>query len=137
MLSEKKEQLTSPTSYLKPHLEHFNSQIFLAAKGPEFDLLNSIVRKILNKIKFKVSRENNRMGYRLSGPPLEVKKQMSMITSSVLPGTVQLTPSGQLIILMRDCQTTGGYPRVLQLSERSINQLAQKKTGDEFFFLIT
>jgi allophanate hydrolase subunit 2 len=52
-----------------------------------------------------------------------------IITSAVLPGTVQLTPSGKLIILMRDCQTTGGYPRVLQLKEASINVLAQKLTG--------
>ena len=53
----------------------------------------------------------------------------SMLTSSVLPGTVQLTPSGKLIILMRDCQVTGGYPRILQLSEASINILAQKTTN--------
>jgi allophanate hydrolase subunit 2 len=51
-----------------------------------------------------------------------------IITSAVLPGTVQLTPSGKLIILMRDCQTTGGYPRVLQLKESAINMLAQKFT---------
>ena len=60
----------------------------------------------------------------------------SMLTSSVLPGTVQLTPSGKLIILMRDCQVTGGYPRILQLSEASINSLAQKSSGDRFQFKI-
>jgi allophanate hydrolase subunit 2 len=47
-----------------------------------------------------------------------------------MPGTIQLTPGGQLIILMRDCQTTGGYPRILQLSEKSINVLAQKRLGE-------
>ena len=57
-----------------------------------------------------------------------------IITSLVLPGTVQLTPSGKLIILMRDCQTTGGYPRVLQLKETSINTLAQKFTGNKVKF---
>jgi antagonist of KipI len=34
-----------------------------------------------------------------------------------------------LIVLMRDCQTTGGYPRVLQLTEKAINTLSQKLTG--------
>ena len=57
-----------------------------------------------------------------------------IITSHVLPGTVQLTPSGKLIILMRDAQTTGGYPRVLQLSEDAINKLSQKYTGDHIHF---
>ena len=57
-----------------------------------------------------------------------------ILTSGVLPGTVQLTPSGKLIILMRDCQTTGGYPRVLQLKESAINILAQKYTGQQIRF---
>lgn len=137
ILNEKIEKSPSPTSHVKPHLEHFNSQTLLATKGPEFDQLCSSVQDNLSEIIFQVSTENNRMGYRLLGPPLEVKKQMSMITSSILPGTVQLTPSGQLIILMRDCQTTGGYPRVLQLNENSINQLAQKKSGDKFSFFVS
>ena len=57
-----------------------------------------------------------------------------ILTSGVLPGTVQLTPSGELIILMRDCQVTGGYPRVLQLTEEAINILAQKTTKDKIQF---
>ncbi|MCO4822396.1 MAG: allophanate hydrolase subunit 2 family protein, partial [Flavobacteriaceae bacterium] len=59
-----------------------------------------------------------------------------IITSLVMPGTVQLTPSGKLIVLMRDCQATGGYPRVLQLSDMAINVMAQKKTGDVIQFNI-
>jgi len=59
-----------------------------------------------------------------------------MLTSAVLAGTVQLTPSGRLIVLMRDCQMTRGYPRNLQLSEESINTLAQKTTGDGFRFVL-
>jgi allophanate hydrolase subunit 2 len=39
-----------------------------------------------------------------------------------------------MIILMKDGQTTGGYPRILQLSEASISILAQKKYGDELRF---
>ncbi|MDA9356835.1 biotin-dependent carboxyltransferase family protein [Flavobacteriaceae bacterium] len=58
----------------------------------------------------------------------------SIITSLVIPGTVQLTPNGRLIILMRDCQTTGGYPRILQLTEKSINCLAQLKKDSSLSF---
>ena len=53
-----------------------------------------------------------------------------IITSLVQPGTVQLTPAGNIIVLMRDAQTTGGYPRILQLSEQAMNQLSQKRTKD-------
>lgn len=60
----------------------------------------------------------------------------SILSSGVLPGTVQLTPSGELIILMRDCQVTGGYPRILQLTEEAINRLAQKTTNDLVNFRI-
>jgi allophanate hydrolase subunit 2 len=55
-------------------------------------------------------------------------------TNPVFPGTVQLTPSGKIIVLMRDAGVTGGYPRILQLTEDSINRLAQKKTGDSICF---
>ena len=58
----------------------------------------------------------------------------SMLTSGTLPGTVQLTSSGRIIILMKDGQTTGGYPRILQLSEESICVLAQKKSRDTISF---
>ena len=60
----------------------------------------------------------------------------SMLTSATLPGTVQITPAGKLIILMRDGQTTGGYPRILQLSDDAINVLAQKTFGDTISFQI-
>ena len=59
---------------------------------------------------------------------------ISMLTSATLPGTVQFTPSGKLIILMKDGQTTGGYPRILQLTDKAISILAQKKSGDHFSF---
>jgi allophanate hydrolase subunit 2 len=81
-----------------------------------------------------ISKNNSRMAYQLDGVLLN--KLEPIITSLVMPGTVQLTPSGKLIVLMRDCQATGGYPRVLQLSDMAINVMAQKKTGDVIQFNI-
>ncbi|MDU8886257.1 biotin-dependent carboxyltransferase family protein [Yeosuana sp. MJ-SS3] len=104
------------------------SNIVEAYQGPEFDKLSKEEKKTLFSQKFTISKENNRMAYQLN--ELVINKIQPIITSLVLPGTVQLTPSGKLIILMRDCQTTGGYPRVFQLSEKGINTLAQKFTND-------
>ena len=76
------------------------------------------------------------MAYQLEG--VFYNELDPILTSLVLPGTVQLTPAGNLIILMRDCQTTGGYPRILQLEESSIDTLAQKYMGQKIKFqLIT
>ncbi|WP_417860484.1 biotin-dependent carboxyltransferase family protein [Winogradskyella sediminis] len=97
-------------------------------KGPEFDKLTTYQQNMLVSTTFQVSKYNSRMAYQLK--PLVHNDLESILTSPVLPGTVQLTPSGQLIVLMRDCQTTGGYPRVLQLTEKSINILSQKTTGN-------
>ncbi len=112
----------------------FDSSPLPCFKGPEFDFLES--GKTIFTENFSVGNENNRMGYRLHGKPLRYPANYSMLTSAVLPGTIQLTPSGQLIALMRDCQTTGGYPRILQLTQESLDRLGQKKTSDLVSFTL-
>lgn len=100
-------------------------------KGPEFDLLSVKVKNMLFKNEFTI-RTNSRMAYNL-----EEKVQIgikSIISSPVLPGSVQLTPSGKMIILHRDCQTTGGYPRILQLNKSSLNHLSQIKFNEKIKF---
>lgn len=110
----------------------FNCNQLEAYAGPEFDLFQPEAQKKLVAALYTISIRNNRMGYRLEEEVLPHKK--SIITGPVLPGTVQLMPSGQLIVLMKDAQTTGGYPRVFQLTEKSISMIAQKKSGDQFTF---
>ena len=103
-----------------------------AFPGPEYSQLSKEKKKELEKRHFSLSINNNRMGVQLE-EKLHNDLQ-PILTGPVLPGTVQLTPSGKLIVLMRDGQTTGGYPRVLQLSERGINTLAQKVQGEKIVF---
>ncbi|WP_354680799.1 biotin-dependent carboxyltransferase family protein [Mariniflexile fucanivorans] len=124
--------LNDNNSLVKVKNKHFSTKDIEVFKGPEFHLLSTKQQKLLLQNEFTISKENNRMGYQLS--ELLENNLEPIITSPVLPGTVQLTPSGKLIILMRDCQTTGGYPRVFQLKESSINVLAQKFTGKTIHF---
>ncbi|MBT8142543.1 MAG: biotin-dependent carboxyltransferase family protein [Gammaproteobacteria bacterium] len=100
--------------------------------GPEYQQLGKSRQLALRNAKFRVSNLYDRSAYQLQEKFKNILKPI--LTSAVLPGTVQLTPSGRLIILMRDCQTTGGYPRVLQLNEAAINLLSQKKMGDKVSF---
>ncbi|MEO0570947.1 MAG: biotin-dependent carboxyltransferase family protein [Bacteroidota bacterium] len=114
---------------VRSYLDHSELRVDL---GPEFELLPEWEQKKLFAISFSVSKENNRMAYQL-----EEKMEghsISMLTSATLPGTVQITPSGRLIVLMKDGQTTGGYPRILQLTKEAISILAQKKAGDKIRF---
>ena len=111
---------------------YINSNILEVYKGPEFENLTKNKQTELFSKPFVISKDNNRMAYQLEET---FQNNLSpIITSAVLPGTVQLTPSGKFIILMRDCQTTGGYPRVLQLKESSIDVLGQKFTGKTINF---
>ncbi|MBT3559975.1 MAG: biotin-dependent carboxyltransferase family protein [Flavobacteriaceae bacterium] len=103
-------------------------------KGPEFHKLSKENKENLLKKQFSISNNHNRMGYILNE---KIKNNIKpIITSHVMPGTVQLTPGGKIIILMRDCQTTGGYPRILQLTNSAINILSQKMTNSEIKFNI-
>ena len=113
--------------------KHFTTIYLPCLKGPEFFKLNQEQqRKLFTP--FSISDDNNRVGYRLK-ESLE-NNLSSILTSAVLPGTVQLTPSGKCIILMQDCQVTGGYPRILQLSEIAIARVSQKITGDKIQFIL-
>ncbi|MDH5365908.1 MAG: biotin-dependent carboxyltransferase family protein [Cyclobacteriaceae bacterium] len=111
-----------------------NSQTLKVDKGPEFELLNKNQQHDLLSNTFSLGI-NNRMAYQIQ--ELIPNQLKSIISSAVLPGTVQLTPSGKMILLMRDCQTTGGYPRILQLTEQSINFLAQKIQHEKVNFELT
>lgn len=99
-----------------------------AFKGPDWDLLSDKQKEMLLKTEFHFSRLSNRMGIQLE--ELVENQLPELPTNPVFPGTVQLTPGGKLLILMRDAGVTGGYPRILQLPENSISQLAQKNPGN-------
>ncbi|XLS30651.1 biotin-dependent carboxyltransferase family protein [Flavobacteriaceae bacterium M23B6Z8] len=113
------------TSYLE-------EETIYILKGPEFELLTDEQKEAIFHTTFSVSKDNNRMAYQLN--QLVAPHNHSMLTSATIPGTVQLTPQGKLIILMRNGQTTGGYLRIFQLTERSISVLAQKKSTDQLRF---
>jgi antagonist of KipI len=86
---------------------------------------------------FQITANADRMGYRLAGGRLERNVITDILSSGVTFGTVQLLPNGQLIILMADHQTTGGYPRIAQVISAHLPLLAQKKPNDVLTFALT
>lgn len=93
--------------------------------GMEWDLLDDLSKRLWEEVRYMVSNRSNRMGYILMGAKLNMQSPATMISSAVMPGTIQLTPNGSLIILMSDAQTTGGYPRIAQVIETDLPVLAQ------------
>ena len=135
VIEEFNQTKTNKHAALKFNSEIFSSNILEVFKGPEFEFLTLEQQAQLFNNKFTISNLNNRMAYQFKEP---LKNNLNpIITSPVLLGTIQLTPSGNLIVLMRDCQTTGGYPRILQLKETSINVLSQKFTGNSIQFQLS
>lgn len=102
--------------------------------GNEFHLLkNESQRQIFNK-EFQINISSDRMGYRLKGENLFLENKIEMLSAAVMPGTIQLMPDGQLIVLMKDAQTTGGYPRIGKIIEQDISIFAQKRAGEKIYF---
>ncbi|WP_165805994.1 5-oxoprolinase subunit C family protein [Marixanthomonas spongiae] len=113
---------------------HFKNETVEAFPGPEFDLLPKTFQKKVLESHLKVKPQSNRMAFVMEG--LEGVSAKEIITAPVQPGTVQLTPSGNCAVLMRDAQTTGGYARILQLTEQAICKLAQKRAGEKVRFKV-
>jgi 5-oxoprolinase (ATP-hydrolysing) subunit C len=82
---------------------------------------------------FTVAPASNRMGLRLSGPPLTTPAR-ELVSEPVCPGTVQVTRDGQCIILGVDGQTIGGYPKVAQVISADLDELGQLRPGDRVCF---
>ena len=112
--------------------DHLKNSEVKVRKGPEFGHLTLSQQQSLLDESFTIGRDSDRMGYYLVPEDKEAfSGTPDIVTSLVGPGTIQLPPSGVAMALMKDCQTTGGYARVLQIVEEEIDILSQKRPGEK------
>ena len=104
-------------------------------KGPATITSKAEIVKFL-KDSFVIDSLADRMGYRLRGA-LDAEKNGELVSGAVSFGTIQLLPNGELIVLMADHQTTGGYPRIAHIVSVYLPVLAQKRPGDLIYFRLT
>lgn len=111
-------------------------EIYFVA-GNEWDQLHANSKKDLLNENFSIHSLSDRMGYHLRGMPLTLLERRELLSSGVSFGTMQLLPNGQVIVLMADHQTTGGYPRIGHIITAHLPKFAQLRPGDKFRFTRT
>jgi antagonist of KipI len=105
--------------------------------GREWDQVKACSQQLFLSKAFSISPTSNRMGYQLMQEPLKTTSTSTMLSTAVTAGTIQLLPSGQLVVLMAGHQTTGGYPRFAHVISADLPRLAQKGPGDSLRFTLT
>ncbi|RKP49377.1 biotin-dependent carboxyltransferase family protein [Trinickia fusca] len=106
-------------------------------RGPEYDSFTDTARETFWSDEWRVTTHSNRMGYRLAGTALARSEQIDLLSHAVLPGTIQVPPNGQPIVLMSDAQTTGGYPRIGAVIRADLWKLAQVRLNGNIRFVPT
>jgi antagonist of KipI len=98
--------------------------------GPENTLFDKKSLVSFETNEYRIATASNRMGYRMEGPVLRTFQPVNLLSSGIVPGTIQVPPNGQPIVLLADAQTTGGYPRIGNVISADLPFLAQQKPGD-------
>ena len=99
-------------------------------RGPQADFFDDAAFDRLQRSRFIISPQSNRMGYRLSGERIPVGSATEMISDAAFTGAIQVPPSGDPILLMADRQTTGGYPQIAVLISADVPVAGQLLPGD-------
>ena len=104
-----------------------------AVPGPHLRLLAPAARRTFFRERWTVSRDADRMGYRLEGTELPIKAE-ELVSFGLAMGCVQVPRSGQPILLMADYQTAGGYPVVAGVGRSDLPLAAQLVPGEHLWF---
>jgi len=81
-----------------------------------------------------VQPDSNRIGIRLASEPLRRSRSGEMPPEPMLPGAIQVPPSGLPIVLFRDAPVTGGYPVIGVVAAAELDRIGQLRPGDALRF---
>ena len=128
---------TQPTSIPELDSKYIRQKSIRVYQGPEFDLFSKEQIAHFFGSAFTISPEMNSFAFKLEESLLDYDNSTEITSSGVLPGTIQINNLGKPMLLHRDCQTTGGYPRIGIIHPDDLDILAQKGAGDRLFFRYT
>jgi biotin-dependent carboxylase-like uncharacterized protein len=102
--------------------------------GPRDDwFTRAALRRLLTE-PYLVTPDSDRVGMRLTGPPLDRARTGELPSEGVVRGAVQVPPTGQPVVFLADHPLTGGYPVIAVLAERDADRAAQARPGQRLFF---
>jgi len=122
---------TAPHDWASPATRYANLRFIRGMDWTRFDDLT--IQRVTDH-EFSVLPDSDRMGVRLDGPELKRQDETDLISEAVAPGTIQVPPSGKPILLLGDCQTIGGYPKVGHVITVDLGIAAQLRAGDRVRF---
>ncbi|WP_262270650.1 5-oxoprolinase subunit C family protein [Microvirga yunnanensis] len=97
--------------------------------GPQDDYFTPETISLLLESEFTVSPQADRMGFQLTGPRLAHARGFNIVSDGIVDGHIQVPGSGQPIVLMRDRQTAGGYPKIATVISADLARFAQLRPG--------
>jgi len=103
--------------------------------GAEFDAFTDAAREAFFSTDYMVSADNNRQGMRLEGPVLTLTSKLELLSHGIMPGTIQVPPSGAPVIQLAEANTCGGYPKFAHVIEPDLWKLAQAPSGSTMRFI--
>lgn len=116
------------TDILQPALTTGKEVKLPVRPGPEWDLISDDDKRTFLDQNWEVTGRSDRMAIHLRSD-VTLGNPNGIVSSPVIPGVVQLPGSGSPVILFRDAQTIGGYPRIAICDEESLDVLAQCRPG--------
>jgi len=97
--------------------------------GPQDDYFTDDAIRTFLSAEFSISPQADRMGFQLNGPRLEHAKGFNIVSDGIVDGHIQVPGSGLPIVLMRDRQTAGGYPKIATIIGADLARFAQMRPG--------
>lgn len=104
---------------------YLNTNAIPVILSKDWHLLNKEAQQQFQDNKFQVQPNSNRMGYYLQSDAIKPDHPVTVVSTAVTNGTIQLLPNGQCIVLMSGHQTTGGYPILATVCSAALSTLAQ------------
>lgn len=122
---------TAPHNWVSPAKR---DPVLRFVRGIDWKRFDASTLQQLTSQPFAVSADSDRMGVRLDSPELKRQDDVDLTSEGVAPGTMQVPPSGKPILLLGDCQTIGGYPKIAHVITVDLGIAAQLRAGDHVRF---
>jgi biotin-dependent carboxylase uncharacterized domain len=121
-------------SWYVPGTFIFGDDVIRVTKGQQYDwFTEESIHDFFNE-PYSITLQSDRMGYRLEGTLLQYKEKRELVSEPVIFGSIQVPADGNPIILLADCQTAGGYPKIAQVVCADLPRLVQRQPKTDLYF---